>query len=88
MSKSKKIIASYLLHQYPDAVRTEFADWFASACDKEEKDGLLAEHWDSIDPQSNKLQTRCSFKSVQDKIQRNESKVRRAAVMRSCSMWR
>ena len=83
MSKSKKIITSYLLHQYPDAVRTEFADWFASSCDKEEKDGLLAEHWGTIDPQSNKLQTRCSYKSVQDKIQRNESKVRRATVIRS-----
>ena len=36
MSKRKKIITSYLLHQYPDQVRTEFADWFSSSFDKEE----------------------------------------------------
>ena len=41
MSKRKKIIASYLLHQYPEQVRAEFADWFASSYDKEEKDNLL-----------------------------------------------
>lgn len=83
MSKRKRIITSYLLHQYPDSVRSEFADWFVSSCDKEEKDDLLAEHWDSIDPQNNKLQTRCSYKSVQDRIHRNESKARRVALLRS-----
>ena len=83
MSKRKKIIAGYLLHQYPDAVRTEFADWFASSVDKDEKDDLLAEHWESIDAQSNKLQTRCSYKRVQEKIHRNESKARRVAMLRS-----
>ena len=85
MSKRKKIITSYLLHQYPDAVRTEFADWFSSSFDKEEKDLLLVEHWEGIDVPFNKLQTRCSYKSVQEKIHRNEAKVRRAAMMRSIS---
>ena len=85
MSKRKKIITSYLLHQYPDAVRTEFADWFSSSFDKEEKDSLLVEHWEGIDVPFNKLQTRCSYKSVQEKIHRNEAKVRRAAMMRSIS---
>ena len=83
MSKRKKIIASYLLHQYPEQVRAEFADWFASSYDKEEKDNLLAEHWESIDAQYNKLQTRCSYKSVQDKIHRKEATARRVAIMRS-----
>ncbi|MBQ3208308.1 MAG: FecR family protein [Alistipes sp.] len=82
MSKGKKIITSYLLHQYPDAVRAEFAEWFASSCDQEEKDALLAEHWQSLEPKTNKLQTRCSFKSVQDKINRQQSKARRMAVAR------
>lgn len=85
MSKRKKIITSYLLHQYPDAVRAEFADWFSSSFDKEEKDSLLVEHWEGIDVPFNKLQTRCSYKSVQEKIHRNEAKVRRAAMMRSIS---
>ena len=85
MSKRKKIITSYLLHQYPDQVRTEFADWFSSSFDKEEKDSLLVEHWEGIDVPFNKLQTRCSYKSVQEKIHRNEAKVRRAAMMRSIS---
>lgn len=83
MSKRKKIIASYLLHQYPEQVRAEFADWFASSYDKEEKDNLLAEHWESIDAQYNKLQTRCSYKNVQDKIHRKEATARRVAIMRS-----
>ena len=85
MSKRKKIITSYLLHQYPDQVRAEFADWFSSSFDKEEKDSLLVEHWEGIDVPFNKLQTRCSYKSVQEKIHRNEAKVRRATMMRSIS---
>jgi ferric-dicitrate binding protein FerR (iron transport regulator) len=83
MSKRKRIISGYMLHQYPEQVRSEFADWFAAPCDVEEKDGLLAEHWSSIEPKSNKLQIRLSYKSVQDKIHRSEAKARRVSIMRS-----
>ena len=49
MSKIKRIINYYLLHQYPDDVTREFADWFTDSRDSDIKDELLRQEWEAID---------------------------------------
>ena len=45
MSKIKRIINYYLLHQYPDDVTREFADWFTDDQDSDIKNELLRQEW-------------------------------------------
>ncbi|MBQ9137155.1 MAG: FecR domain-containing protein [Alistipes sp.] len=81
MSKIKKLINYYLLHQYPDSVRQEFADWFVSEQDFEQKDTLLCQEWEDIDVQPNKLQSRRSYEAVMSRIHNKENKAHRMALV-------
>lgn len=80
MSKIKRIINYYLLHQYQDDVCKDFADWFTAEQDAEQKDGLLRGEWESIVPQVSKHHIRRSYEEVESRIHRSEGKVRRVAL--------
>ncbi len=81
MSKIKKLINYYLLHQYPDAVSREFADWFSAEQDFEQKNTLLRGEWEALEPSMSKLHVRRSYDQVMARIHRSESKARRAAIV-------
>ena len=83
MERKQRIVNSYLLHQYPEQVQSEFAEWFATPYDTEAKDGAMREQWEKLEPSLNGFKTRCSYKTVLEKIQKSEARVRRTAVMRS-----
>lgn len=83
MVKKEKIVTAYLLHQYPEQVKNEFAEWFAAPSDKEAKDGAMREQWERIEPSINRLTTRRSYETVLEKIRRSESRVRRTTIVRS-----
>ena len=80
MSKIKKLINYYLLHQYPDAVQREFGNWLTSPQDFEQKDRLLHDEFDAIEPQGAKLHVHRSYEAVMGRIHRDEAKVRRGAI--------
>ena len=71
MSKIKRIINYYLLHQYQDDVCKDFADWFTAEQDAEQKDGLLRGEWESIVPQVSKHHIRRSYEEVESRIHRS-----------------
>lgn len=83
MSNIKKIVNAYLVHRYPNDVRSEFADWFASPIDHQQKDEALKEAWDSAEVHQNKLGMRHSLDVVMQRIKRSESSVRRTALIRT-----
>lgn len=83
MDRKEKIVAAYLLHQYPEQVQREFAEWFAASSDKEEKDGAMHEQWEKIEATNNKLKTRRSYEGVLDKIRKSESRVLRTSIINS-----
>lgn len=85
MSKVKRIINYYLLHQYPDDVRGEFVDWFSHPQDQQLKDTMLREEWEAISVKDSGLQSHRSYKSVMERIHRNESKERRLTVLKMFS---
>ena len=61
MERKHRIVNSYLLHQYPEQVQSEFAEWFASPYDTEAMDGAMREQWEKLEPSLNGFKTRCSY---------------------------
>lgn len=78
MSKINKILNLYLLHNYSESVRKEFADWLDSPQDREQKEDSLFQEWESISVRPGKMDTRSSYEAVVSRIERKESMVRRA----------
>lgn len=83
MSKIKRIINYYLLHQYPDDVTREFADWFTDSRDSDIKDELLRQEWEAIDAKDSALHTRRSYEAVMSRIHKNGAKERRTTIINS-----
>ena len=81
MSKIKKLINYYLLHQYPDAVQKEFGNWLSSPQDFEQKDRLLHDEFDAIEFKDSKLHVHRSYEAVMGRIHRDEKRERRGAIV-------
>ena len=83
MSKIKRVINYYLLHQYPDDVTHEFADWFTDDHDYDVKNELLRREWDAIDVKDSALHTRRNYEAVMSRIHHNGAKERRTTIINS-----
>ena len=84
MSKIKKIVNLYLLHNYSESVQREFADWLEAPQDRELKDDVLYQSWDNISTGVKGLDAGRSYDAVVSRIRNNQSKARRANILSLC----
>lgn len=73
MSRIKQIIDSYMGHSQSESVRKEFAEWFESPHDTEEKQRTMQNYWDALDAEMPQLHIADAYSATVERIRRRNS---------------